>query len=119
MKRNMDLIREIMLEIERQPDRHTWFSLNLAGSTPEAIDHYLLLLQDAGFIHLTRKTSSGEDTVFSGRLTWQGHEFLEAIRPDEWWERLKAAMADAGGSVTDVAMALVISWMKAEVRLRP
>jgi len=119
MKRNMDLIRDILLEIEKQPDRHTWFSLAFEGFSLQEIDHHLLLLQDARFIHLTRKTSSGEDTVFSGRLTWQGHEFLEAIRPDERWERLKAAMAEAGGFVTDVAMALVISWMKAELGLEP
>jgi len=118
MNRNMELIRSLLLEIEKQPDRHTWFSLGLEGSTREEIDHHLLLLQDAGFIHLTRKTSSGEETVFSGRLTWQGHEFLEAIRPDERWERLKAAMSDAGGFVTEVAMALVISWMKTELGLR-
>ena len=119
MKRNMDLIRDILLEIEKQPDRHNWFSLRFEGFSLQEIDQHLLLLQDAGFIHLTRKTSSNEDTLFCGRLTWQGHEFLEAIRPAERWDRLKAAMKDAGGFVTEVAMALLVSWMKTDLGLEP
>lgn len=118
MERNMGLIRDILLEIEQQPDRHVWFSLQFDGFAPQEIDYHLLLLEDAGFIRLTRKTASNEDTVFCGRLTWQGHEFLEAVKSDERWARLKAAMDDAGGFVAEVAKALAISWMKAEAGLR-
>jgi len=119
MKRNLDLVRDILLEIEQQPDRHTWFSLQFEGVTLQEIDQHLLLLQDAGFIHLTRKTSSNEDTVFAARLTWQGHEFLEAVKSDERWDRLKAAMSGTGGFVAEVAKDLAISWMKRELGLEP
>jgi DNA-binding HxlR family transcriptional regulator len=119
MKRNMDLIRDILLEIEKQPDRHTWFSLQFEGVTLQEIDQHLLLLEDAGFIRLTRKTASNEDTVFAARLTWQGHEFLEAIKADERWERLKTAMAGTGGFVAEVAKAIALSWMKADLGLEP
>jgi hypothetical protein len=52
---------------------------------------------------------------FPIRLTWQGHEFLDAARDDTRWNKAKDAMAQVGGFVFDVAKSLLIELMKQQL----
>lgn len=49
-------------------------------------------------------------------LTWNGHEFLDNVRNDTVWAKLKRAVAEKGGAVSfDVLKALALSYAKAHV----
>lgn len=103
MKRDMELVRRILMEIEASPEangiRHV--GLNFEGhSVPEVMYHAKLLVK-AGLIEARGSlgTMSGLQVYPTG-LTWQGHEFLDAIRKDTLWERTKSIAIEATGGLS-------------------
>ena len=50
MKRDMDLIREILFELEKQGGSGSWMKVAIEGRSEDEINYHLLLLKDAGFL---------------------------------------------------------------------
>jgi hypothetical protein len=115
MKRNLDLIRTILREIEKKPDGSTYLKV----SPPEGVEMsafmaHLELLIDAGFI----KGKVGEYALRNyeiNRLTWQGHEFLDATRDETLWSKAKKKVA---GEAMSWTTSLLLEYLKQEVRKR-
>lgn len=115
MKRNLDLIRTILRDIEKKPDGSTYFEIR----PPEGVEMstfmaHLELLIDAGFI----KGKVGEYALRSyeiNRLTWQGHEFLDATRDDALWSKAKKKVT---GEAMSWTISLLLEYLKQEVRTR-
>lgn len=107
MKRNDDLIRDLLLAIEEAPAGKT-----VAGRDLHRPDHadadvieHLKLLDDAGFLDVEFRRHLGDHGPQLGntevcRLTWDGHEFIATIRSDTVWNKTKERVADVGGSVS-------------------
>ena len=103
MKRDMDLIRTLLLEIEswlpgaRVPSTR----IVIEPYTEEQIRYHAELLHDAGFIGgvLAVHRATGERPAIVGRLTWRGHEFVDATRSDIVWAAVKKRAESVGGSV--------------------
>jgi hypothetical protein len=101
MKRDMDLVRNLLLEIE-STDRILYFShlseaVRLRGTSSYDLDYHICLLHEAGLIQaLERKGLSSIGPWTVQRLTWDGHEFLDTIRDPEIWSKTKAGAAAAG-----------------------
>lgn len=99
MKRDMDLIRKIMLSIEATDDQPGLPVLE--GYDEVTIGHHVLLLIDAGLI--VGHTIDCRDTLamgFPSYITWQGYEFLDAARNDSIWQSAKDRVAKSGVAVT-------------------
>jgi hypothetical protein len=98
MKRDMDLIREILLEKEAE---HTHMHLPHCSSQQEFAYH-VALLKEAGLVEaIVRTDHKGMPEAASIiRLTWTGHEFLDAARNDSVWKNAKDKIIKAGGSWT-------------------
>jgi hypothetical protein len=92
MKRDMDLIRELLLKIESLEIRQgeTLFfnvhGLQVQGYGPDQVVYNIELLFDAGFL----KGQGGADTFGIAGLTWSGHELLDDIRDPEIWRKTKS-----------------------------
>ena len=59
-------------------------------------------------------------SVTVNRLTWAGEDYLDAIRSDTVWQRVKAAMRDTVGDtalsvVKEAGLALSLSLIKAKL----
>ncbi len=101
MKRDLGLVRELLLKVERLhgPAGSRWLGsasdpeFQVEGFGVDEINQHLRLLADADFL-LNAKT--GNDGVMLEGLSWQGCEFLEAVRSPEVWRRTKAATAKVG-----------------------
>lgn len=113
MRRDMDLIRHLLLLIEDQgSDMNSWIEDTIVeGHTEEEISHHIWLLSDGGFIDAI-DLSTMECSSFKPRcLTWQGHEFLDAVRDkDIWSQTLDLAKHGGTNSLTalfDIAKFLV------------
>ena len=112
MKRNMDLIRKILIRIEEYPhfpeivSRKPEISIDVPGHDEEEINYHLKLLSQAGLI----LTSSGGTLSYRWvqGLTWQGHEFLELMKKDTYWNKAKEAMKETGGMAFEVLMRILI-----------
>ncbi len=90
MKRNMDLIRDLLLQIEdgrRSFDLLTPEIAEVLGESSEGklpreqaelLEYHLDLLDNAGLITIKAKLSGAAWQI--GQITWAGHDFLDTIR---------------------------------------
>jgi hypothetical protein len=102
MKRDMDLIRKMLLEIESRDD------VFIPSDDPadyRRIAYHLLQLNEGGLITGIEATESvgGELLVHVAtqpRLTWAGHEFLDLARNETVWADAKEKVGDSVGTVS-------------------
>lgn len=93
MKRNWDLIRKILLELEKKADNSSWLeSTSIKGYDAHTVSYHYKLLNEAGLIEITDLSSIEEIDFAATALTWQGHEFLDKIRNDTVWNKVKSVV---------------------------
>ena len=105
MKRDMDLVRRLLLLVEEQGnDRNDWIEhVSVEGYTEKQVNHHVWLLGDGGYIEFI--DLSADDTCYRPRcLTWKGSEFIETVRDRDIWERTKSIAKKVGASSPDVLM---------------
>lgn len=119
MKRDMDLIRELLLRIEAVPAGAiaAWEmsgpELRVDGKALNEVRGHMDMLIDAGFVD----QAAGYDYGYVVRgLTWQGHDFLDSVRDPEIWERTKKAAAGAGGFTVELLRDLAIGFLKTKIK---
>jgi hypothetical protein len=115
MKRDMDLIRKVLFEMEKWPLSGGGSDLEIQGYSGEEVTYHIMLLVEAGLIKALDASSRSGPAFIPVRLTWQGHEFLDAARDDTRWNKAKDAMNKAGGFVFEVGKALLIELMKQQL----
>ena len=103
MKRNWDLIRQILLRLEAE-ESATAHLLPQAvdGFDAELVGYHLDLMDQAGLL-LAKKTGG---SIVALRLTWAGHELLDGIRRDTTWNRVKGVLREKGLDLTVEAVKL-------------
>lgn len=123
MKRDFDVIRNILLKaeklegrqmlciIDRTEDEPSWEQrLGIATQSASALEddntvfdplmfYNALKLREGGYIE-TDSASSDEICIFSDGITWSGHDLLDSIRDDKVWKGTMEKVASVGGSVT-------------------
>ena len=108
MKRDMDLIREILFECEKQDGADQMIQVNIEGHPDQEINYHLVLLRDAGFIEASVLDTQIGPIVQPLRLTWNGHEFLNAARSSKLWEAAKEFAVKTTGSLTLESLKLAV-----------
>ena len=112
MKLNPDCIRAVLFYLEENLsissdleineisifdlDRNLEYSINELANT-------LLVLDDAGFIVTARDDGSNcmnELDVY--RITYDGYQFIETIRPESAWKKVKSVCGKIGSFSTNV-----------------
>lgn len=110
MKRDMELIRLLLLQQEtdeKPPD--------LDKYDERLVVYNLALMKDAGLIDAAIVEDhtgfpSGASVI---RLTWAGHDFLDATRNQTIWNKAKEVMLKPGISWT---FSLLLEFLKAEAK---
>ena len=95
MKRDMELIRTVMLAAEKSKDPYELVDPKLEGHSETEVSYHIALLDDAGLLHGQDRSAIGVFRWSAGALTWSGHEFVEAVRDESVW---KEALAISGMS---------------------
>ena len=95
MKRDLDLIRRILLNIEAQGEGSGFNQIADNGYAPEAIQYHVQLMNDAGLI-VADELVPGQ--WWPERITWAGYEFLDLARNDALWQRTKRDVESKVGS---------------------
>jgi hypothetical protein len=98
MKRDMEIIRKVLLAIEEQYEDVVLYELEVDGLDMKTIAYHCKVLYDGGFIsNYAGDFASGNLHTFAvGSLTWEGHEFLDKIRDETIWEKTKSTIAKEG-----------------------
>ena len=108
MKRDMELIRYILLQKEAEEP--------IDGGHAEVVYH-IALLKEAGFVEaVIRNDPLGvpSDAVIL-KLTWAGHDFLDAARDNKIWNMAKEKFIKPGVSWT---FSILLEWLKQQAHQR-
>jgi hypothetical protein len=95
MKRDLDLIRTILLKVEEDETLTGSVrsanpgDLGITDHTDAEVTYHSVLLIEAGFLAGNIEIA-GQVLIF--RLTWQGHEFLESVRNPETWQKTEGTL---------------------------
>ena len=63
------------------------------------LDSSLVMLKEGDYTEIYPGSDMWEQST-NGRLTWQGHEFLDAARNEDRWNQAKKTISEKGGSLT-------------------
>jgi hypothetical protein len=100
MKRDMNLIRGVLIETEKLPDDGAFHDISVEGFTEAEISNHVRLCDEAGFLDAQDLTTLMAVCWKPKRLTYEGHEFLDGIRSDTVWEKTKALTLKSTGTLT-------------------
>jgi hypothetical protein len=101
MKRDFELVRKLLLFFEEKDNPDFIKVPPIAGYDELTIKYHLVLLYDAGLLRCEPVKSSTSDRVIyviPFELTWDGHEFLEKIRNNSTWNKIKEVISSKGGA---------------------
>lgn len=100
MRRDPDLCRALLLALEDDPKLSGSKNYTVEGFSEEEISYHVKLLHEAGFIEARDASTMNSFKWYPLRLTWQGHEFLDAARDDTRWEKAKDIVKDKTGALS-------------------
>ncbi|MEP4258468.1 MAG: DUF2513 domain-containing protein [Rhizobiaceae bacterium] len=118
MKRDLDLLREILLSIEEfEPQSVSAVQSisfkDFSGTEPQNLYHINMLIE-VNFIDLVGKATLSGDFPIRG-ITMLGHDFLDAVREPTVWARTKGRLKDMGGWTLEIALAVAKEELKRQL----
>lgn len=118
MKRDMDLVRKIMLAVEASERPLDSTLIRISGYTTETITEHMRLLNEAGLIEGISAYSVEHRLKWSElRLTWNGHDFIDAARNESVWTETVTEVRKKTGAVPfEVLKGLLIDVTRDSVR---
>lgn len=114
MKRDMGLVREILLKIEQAPglsaeevdevtfeETHEPMLADLLKDPNSAaerarVGYHVRMLVEEDFLKGDDGASLVSEDWYNLRLSWHGHEFLDTLRDDTVWEKTQSVAKQAG-----------------------
>src|SRR3984885_8599316 len=96
MRRDMELIRLLMMEVEGEEPKP-----DLSGFTEEQQVYHMALLIEASLVdgNIVKDATGYPAGTAAIRLTWNGHEFLDAARNQSNWRKTTDKIKSEGISV--------------------
>jgi len=110
MKRDMDLVRDILIEMEKWTADQRGGEIEIEGRAPEEITYHLGLMHQAGLIKALDASSFDGEAWIPAKILWDGHEFLDAARSDTVWANAKQRALSTAGTLTIEAMKAALQW---------
>ncbi|WP_339674791.1 DUF2513 domain-containing protein [Cyclobacterium marinum] len=117
MKRDLELIKKILLWLEEDDDpfnpKNTVFLKNVEK---EEFYYHLKLLWQGELVEAKVINNNSGEYYYPTALTWEGHEFLDALKNDTAWAKLKKNVISKGRDVPfSVMKEVLFSWIKVEL----
>lgn len=110
MKRDMELVRQILLQVEQaENDPNEWIDLSFEQWPHEVVSYHTKLLIDAGLLEGQDLSDLSGSDWRPKSLTWEGQEFLDAARNETVWNKAMASLKEKSMTVPfEVLKAVVI-----------
>ena len=105
MKRDMDLVRAILQQVEDRDPESDCVEIVIDSRSNAEVAGHLRIMADADFI------DGAKYTGIAGclRLKMAGHEFLEGSGNDRIWAKIKALAIKTSGGLTLTALKTVMA----------
>ena len=108
MIRDNDYIRDLLLDFERSNEWFMVVALLVDATAQEQKKFaYCELLAEAGYLKCY------ENHAY--RMTSKGHDFVQAIRSDEDWAKVKQFAASIGGGTLEILNDIAIGLLKQKI----
>lgn len=118
MKRDPDLIREILLQVEAADAMPlAVLEIELEGYSQNEISYHIQMLAEAQYLRAKNFTTLNSYEWKAQSLTWEGHELLGAIKDDTVWNDTKKQMSKIGGWTVAVLQGVATDIVKRHVGL--
>lgn len=121
MRRDMGLIRELLLRLEGLTGASGGVhrlvpgdeAMVVDGYSADQVDYHLHLIEEAGFL----RTFGGElgGAILFDRLTWAGHDFVDSVRSPEVWAKTKRSAEAVGGITVDLLKDLAKGFIRKQL----
>lgn len=123
MQRDMDVVRYVLLETEKA-EPYSLDSNRMATDewNADTVSCHAEIMAEAGLLHASPSMTTGSryTDVFIKRLTWEGHDLLDAIRDDSVWTGTKARLGEpVGTAALEVVKAVAVSLTRTALGLPP
>lgn len=116
MQRNWEVIRMILLKVEALPTTNSSLtSGELDGVDAGTVGFNMGLLIDAGLLKGTCLDTGDGRFCHAMRLTWTGYEFLDEIRKDAAWEKIKETVENKGLDLTFDTVKMAGKWLLTQI----
>ncbi|MBO1064740.1 DUF2513 domain-containing protein [Anabaena sp. 54] len=106
MKRDWNLVRQILLQTESSPPGVYIQSFTCEGfDRATIIEHIEIMIESKlldGVVYKTSMVGCASFVVY--KITWEGHNFLEDARNDTIWKKVMAEAKDRGTSTSFVVI---------------
>ena len=110
MKRDMDLIREILIQIaDHEAGRPKSWQVHIESRDPFEVAEHLDLCVKRGLVEGVKVSSHASRGYLDPKLTWDGHDFVEAARDDTRWMRAKQLVLMQGGALVMESLKLALA----------
>jgi hypothetical protein len=104
MERDMDLVRKILMVIVEHPHGYAPEDVTIEGYSQEAIGFHIFLMgQDqGGLLHVLDSATFGDASprAIAAYITWKGYEFVDTVRNETVWTKVKGIVQQKGGSIS-------------------
>jgi len=121
MKRDLDLIRQVLLQIEALPAGPPAQYRTSEIDDPVLLAHFELVIA-AGLVDgkIARSQGMRGDVISISGLTWEGHEWIEMVRSQAAWNEVKSTLLENGGVLTyELTKAMASRLLRARLDLPP
>lgn len=121
MKRDLDLVREVLLQVEALPAGPPAQYRTSEIDDPVLLAHFELVIA-AGLVNgkIARSQGTRGDVISISGLTWEGHEWIEMVRSQAVWSEIKSTLLDNGGALTfELTKALATKLLRDRLALPP
>ena len=118
MKRNLGLIRDILLEFEKtDKGRLSLDSIQIEGHTDKEILFHIELMKEGDLLEQRIVRISAQARFDEGlRPTMQGYDLLDSIRDPEVWQKTKKGVTAAGSWTLGILKDLATAYAKAKIQ---
>lgn len=101
MKRDMDLVRKILIAIENSVDDEPGtIDLPHDEYNDVTVFQHVRLMHEGNLIHAVEGRGFDKSAPwYPHSLTWHGHDFLDAVRDDAIWARVRQREEESGFSL--------------------
>lgn len=108
MKRDFDLIRQMLLRLEEEPSARL-FARDFDEWQPETVNYHIWLLMQSGLIVCNHDYPRNGFVCIC--LTWQGQEFLAQVRDDARWRKIRTVLAEKSLDLSLEAVKAAAAWV--------
>jgi hypothetical protein len=115
MRRDLNLVREALLKVEADGPQTPW----QGKESPEIIYNYALAIEagllEGNVVHNHDGQIGGAQAM---KLTWAGHDWLDAVRGEDVWRHAMSKATSVGGSLTfEMVKSVATAYVRAHIGL--